>query len=197
MSTRLKITFCTTNQDKFRTAKDACAQFNIALEQAAVEVDEIQSEDAKKVAIDKAQKAYEKLKKPLAITDDSWSFPGLNGFPGAYMHSMNTWLSPADFLRLTLPLQDRRVVLTQHLVYTDGDLVKVFESTTQGELLKEVRGNSKHSSLTIMTLEGDNGLSMAEVMELDHDKSALSTAKVWKNFAVWYTATASSSSANS
>jgi inosine/xanthosine triphosphate pyrophosphatase family protein len=99
--------FSTGNDEKFITAQHACEQYSIDLKQQEVDVTEIQEEDPKKVAVDKANKAFNSIGKPLVITDDSWAFAGLNGFPGVYMHSINTWFTPDDFLRLVLPLENR------------------------------------------------------------------------------------------
>lgn len=178
--------FSTGNTEKFRTAHDACAIKNIDLQQVDIEITEIQEEDPEKVAIDKAQKAFAAIKKPLVITDDSWAFSGLNGFPGVYMHSMNHWFTPEDFLRLTKPLKDRGVILTQYLVFVDGPDMKVFSHQTQGILLNEVKGTSDHPSHTVISLEGDNGLSIAEAYDVAIDKSSRRSGQVWHDFTAWY-----------
>lgn len=179
------LVFVTGNTEKFETAKHACSKHGIELVQNKIEIDEIQAEDPKKVALDKASKAFKNIGRPVIITDDSWWFSGLHGFPGVYMHSMNTWLSPADFLRLTLPLKDRKVTLTQYLVYDEGDQQQIFTQQTRGELLKEIKGSSSHSSHTIITLEGDGGMSIAEAYEKTADKSSRQSAQIWHDFANW------------
>ena len=181
-----RLIFSTGNAEKFLTAKHVCDLLGIDLEQRDIDVTEIQEEDPEKVAIDKAQKAFNEMGQPLVITDDSWSFAGLKGFPGVYMHSINQWFTPQDFIRLTLPLENREIVLTQYLVYMDSSQRKVFKRQTKGELLKEVRGTSKHPSLTVMTLLGDNGLSIAEVYDQASDKSTRRQAQIWHDFVKWY-----------
>jgi len=181
-----KVLFCTTNSDKFATAKSVLDKADIPLEQIKKEVPEIQSEDPKEVAVDKARKVYELIKEPVVVTDDSWSFEGLNGFPGVYMHSMNQWFKPEDFLRLVLPLENRNVTLTQYLVYVDNKQTKVFLGQTKGTLLKEVKGVSDHPSHSVITLEGDDGISIAEAYTGKIDKSKRGSAKVWHEFVEWY-----------
>jgi inosine/xanthosine triphosphate pyrophosphatase family protein len=178
--------FATGNAEKFLTAKHACDLSGLALEQRDVEVSEIQSEDPEKVALDKARKAFDIVRQPVVITDDSWAFSGLRGFPGVYMHSINEWFRSEDFLRLVLPLEDRGVTLTQYLVYIDGSGPKVFTRQTVGTLLKETRGTSKHPSHTVITLSGDDGLSIAEAFERTSDKSTRRSALVWHDFVAWY-----------
>jgi len=181
--------FATGNDVKFITAKHVCDRYNIQLTQKRIDVTEIQEEDPAKVAVDKAVKAFEACKRPLVITDDSWEFSGLRGFPGVYMHSINEWFTPEDFLRLVLPLKDRKAILTQHLVYADGHKQKLFTKQTEGSLLKELRGTSKYPSFQIITLDGDNGLSIAEAYDLAKDKSTRRAAKIWHDFAEWFSQT--------
>lgn len=181
-----QLLFSTSNNEKFLTAKHACDNAGIDLQRIEIDVVEIQEENPELVAIDKAKKAFKVVGEPIVITDDSWSFDGLKGFPGVYMHSMNEWLTPEDYLRLVLPLENREATLTQNLVYIDSTQHKVFRHQTKGQLLKEIRGQSKHSSHTIISLEGDNGLSIAEAYDNAMDKSTRQSAQVWYDFTEWY-----------
>ena len=181
-----RLVFSTGNAEKFSTAKQVCSQYGIELTQKKLNITEIQEEDPKKVAEDKAAKAFVAAKQSIVISDDSWSFLGLRGFPGIYMHSMNEWFKPEDFLRLTLTVEDRRVVLTQYLVYADGNRQKIFRQQTKGLLLKEIRGVSEHPSHTLITMIGSKGLSIAETYEQSIDRSMQKTANVWHDFAKWF-----------
>ncbi len=179
--------FAISNTDKFETAKATCDHYGIALTRQNAEITEIQEEDSVKIAVDKAQKAYQMLKQPVVITDDSWAFSGLLGFPGAYMHSMNEWLTAEDFLRLAAPLTDRQVTFTINLVYTDGNTLKTFQQLTNGTLLTEARGKSQQTNLRIISLDGDSRLSIAEAFHSAVDKSTRDIAQIWHDFADWYT----------
>jgi XTP/dITP diphosphohydrolase len=180
------IIFSTGNDGKYTDSLLVCKLYEIDVIQRNIDVVEIQSEDPEKVAIDKAAKAYEILRKPLVVSDDSWAIPGLKGFPGVYMHSINEWFTPDDFLRLTQSLDDRRAILTQHLVYIDGVTTKLFKANLEGKLLTEIRGKSKHPSHTVIAMNGDNGLSIAEVHENELNRTNRDPALIWHNFAKWY-----------
>lgn len=181
-----EVIFSTGNATKFVTASQACAKCGVRLVQQNLEIDEIQGEDAEKIAIDKATKAYALIKKPVVVSDNSWAFLGLKGFPGPYMSSINHWFTPEDFLHLTLPLTDRAVTLTQYIIYQNKDVRKVFTAQCKGKLLKEIRGISVHPNHTIITMSGDDGLSIAEVYNSSGDNSSRSIAELWKEFARWY-----------
>ena len=180
------LVFATTNRTKFLIAKAVCDDFEINLANKRLDIVEIQAEDPAAIARDKAEKAFELLQQPVVVSDDSWSFAGLNGFPGAYMHSINEWFTPDDFLNLTRPLKNKHVTLTQILVYQDSARQKIFMAQTQGRLLSEARGHSKHSNHMVITLNGDGGLSIAEVYDSGRPHSDQAASKVWHDFAVWF-----------
>ncbi len=180
-----KVIFATTNEDKFSSAHIALTERDIEIERKAAEVPEIQSENPEEVARDKADKIYTKLKHPVIISDDSWSFDGLNGFPGVYMHSMNAWFSAKDFLNLTRSLTNRGVTLTQTIVYQDEDGQKVFVGKIPGTLLTEARGETKHPSLSIISLDSDNGQSIAEAHANGTISTKRATVQVWHEVAEW------------
>jgi non-canonical purine NTP pyrophosphatase (RdgB/HAM1 family) len=180
-----QLIFATSNELKFRAADQVCRDYGVELLQRKLDIDEIQGEDSRLIALDKARRAYKILAKPVIISDDSWAFAGLNGFPGPYMSSMNEWLTPEDFLRLTRHLDNRRVVLTQLVIYKDSGNEKIFTSVIEGQLLKEVRGKSLHANHTIIALDGDNGDSIAERYGSGNLKERRAS-DIWRELAKWY-----------
>ena len=183
-----QLIFSTGNATKFANAKSICDNYDINLVQNNLEIDEIQSEDPERVINDKVQKAYDQLRKPVIVSDDSWEIPGLNGFPGAYMKSINSWFTPQDFANLTRSLTDRRVFLHSRLAYTDdGETVKLFLNSHEGYLLEEPRGNAGPPSQKVISMAGDNGLSIAEVYDQDLKNDDRDVHKAWKLFCEWHT----------
>lgn len=180
------LTFVTGNTDKFKIAAELFQDANLSLQQADLEIDEIQSEDVETIARQKAAEAYRLLQRPLIVRDDSWALPGLRGFPGPYMKSMNHWLTPEDFLRLTGSLEDRRAFLTQTLVYQDAKQQKVLTHVTEARLLPSINGKAGAPFERIASIQGDDGKSIAEVMESGAAHSNRAPAKVWHEFIAWY-----------
>jgi inosine/xanthosine triphosphate pyrophosphatase family protein len=150
-------------------------------------VPEIQGEDSELIARDKANKAFAKFQKPVVISDDSWSVPGLNGFPGAYMKSVNDWFTVDDWLNLTRPLTDRRIMLTQIVVYQDADGQQLFSCDIKGILLPEARGKSPYPHSEITSFDG------GQTSNAEHHERGQSSAShlpnVWHDFAEWYSKT--------
>lgn len=182
------LAFCTGNFEKMENARKVGEKFGVSIEQTPLEIDEIQSEVPEKILLDKLHKAYRLLAKPLVVSDDSWEIPALGGFPGPYMKSINHWLSPEDYLRLTSTLQDRTINLVQRLGYTDGSVIKTFVQITKGELLKEIKGQYGSANHKVISLAGDNGLSIAEVYDAGANHSERGAAGVWVEFMEWYLA---------
>lgn len=184
------ILFATGNSEKIAMAKNICDREKILIEPIKLEIDEIQGEDPEMIVRDKVIKAYEITKRPTIVSDDSWCIPALNGFPGAYMKSINEWFEPEDFLRLMHGIEDRRVVCQQYLAYMDGDLIKIFKNEIPGKFILEARGvNKKSPNMSVIVLDADNGKTIAEVFEQGEDVVAeryRNTRDVWHEFIEWY-----------
>ncbi len=184
------ISFATGNVEKIAMAKTICEEVGISIEPIQIEIDEIQGEDPELIIRDKAIKAYEVAKRPVIVSDDSWSFNALNGFPGAYMKSINEWFEPEDFLNLMKDKTDRGVVYKQYLAYMDDSQIKIFKNEMPGVLIDQPRGvNKKSPNMTVIVLDADNGKTVAEVFEQGRDIIAeryKNTKDAWHMFAEWY-----------
>ena len=163
-----------------------CSEHGITLIQHDLSVDEVQSEDTEYVAHQKATASYAIAKKPIVISDDAWEIPGLNGFPGTYAKSVNTWFSPEDYVRLTKDLEDRRIYLVQTLVFQDEKTQKMFVRKSAGTLLTKAQGSAGISIQKVVSFDNDNGKSISEIMEGKTHYSGEQTIKVWHDFADWY-----------
>lgn len=181
-----KLAFVTGNVEKFMLGEQTCRQAGIELEQVKLDIDEIQSENSEAIALDKAGKAFAILGKPLIITDDSWAIPGLGGFPGPYMKSINHWFKPQDLINLTASLEDRTIILTQIIVYVDSGHTQLFQKDSRGQLLKVAKGNWGQVSQKVITMDGDNGKSIAEIYDSGGEHIYRRPAELWHEFANWY-----------
>jgi non-canonical purine NTP pyrophosphatase (RdgB/HAM1 family) len=181
-----QITFVTGNEQKLRAAQAVLEPRGITVTNTKLDVVEIQDEDGEVIARDKAQKAYDQLQEPLLVNDDIWIIPGLNGFPGPYMKSINHWFTADDWLRLTAELTDRRIILRQYVVYQDEHGQQLFRCDIEGVILREAKGEASNHNDTIVSFN-DQGLSNAEVRasgisSIQHRKTA------WHDVAEWLAA---------
>lgn len=181
-----EVIFLTGNETKFTNAETACEKHGVHLKQASLKIDEVQNIDPEYVITDKVKKAFEALKQPIVVSDDSWEIQGLNGFPGPYMKDMNQWFTPQNFADLTRSLKDRRIFLHSRLAYTDGKEIKLFLRTFEGYLLPEPKGVAGPPSQKIISLNEDNGLSISEVYDQDLLNKDRDVHKTWDHFCKWY-----------
>ncbi len=178
------LTFVTGNELKVRMAQAVLDDFKIKVEQKRLDITEIQADSGETVARDKAQKAFDILQQPLVVCDDSWLIPGLHGFPGPYMAAMQQWLTAEDWLRLTLPLADRRIILRQIAVYQDAEQQKCFAVDIEGLLLKEVRGDVTHNTHDPV-ISFDGGHHSAAEIHAAGRAAAAHHATTWHQLGAW------------
>ena len=185
-----QIYFATGNKQKMKYAKVVTKDANFNLVQLPIETPEIQGEDYHEIVRDKLARKFELSRgAPVVASDDMWDIPGLNGFPGPYMKSMNHWFSPQNFIDLTKNLQDRRAFLHLNLAYKDNIHEKYFKDTIEGELLKEPRGESGFSDQHVVVLQFDNGRSISELVDKGEDSSPERVAnlyRIWQQFIDWH-----------
>lgn len=187
----MSLVCATGNKYKFALAKRACDKFGIKLEQAVIDIDEIQGEDGEKIVSHKAKSAFAQLSRPVVVTDDYWDIPALGGFPGAYMKSMNYWLKPEDFIRLMNGVTGRDVILHEYLAYCDGTETVTFLKDIRGQIMTEPRGKNGATFMKVVSMEGDNGLTLAEVQDAgkQHNLGRVGGDKdAYHAFAEWYSA---------
>lgn len=175
----------TTNQHKFGQGVAAFRKYAVDLQQVVIDIDEIQGEDSEYIIRDKVKRAYEAVGQPVVVTDDSWSIPGLGGFPGAYMKSINHWFTPDDFIRLTRDLADRAIYIHQFVAYKSELQTVVFSHDIPGHLLTEARGQDGPPIMKVVSLTGENGASIAETYDQGLKRND-PAADAWHQLASWY-----------
>lgn len=179
----LKIWYVTENEYKFERAKRYAEPFGIDLLQKELDIEEIQSDSIDEVACDKARKAFKFLKKPLVVSDSGWNIPSLNGFPGPYMHYINEWFNPEDFLRLMEDKKDRSIILEFVICLVfEGDF-KLFKKEIEGIVTNQVRGESLSSLDKVMKL-GSSDYTVAEAHDLGRD--SVNDADLWEKVYEWW-----------
>lgn len=136
----MEIYFATGNARKVAEAKLACDSASIEIVQKQVDIDEIQSSDPSVISIDKAEKAYALVRKPLVVTDSFWRIPALKGFPGAYMKDVANWFSSEDFLSLMENKENRQIFFSENVTYKDSDVIKQFSKEYEGTIVTMPRG---------------------------------------------------------
>jgi non-canonical purine NTP pyrophosphatase (RdgB/HAM1 family) len=180
----MKLTYVTGNKNKFENAQKFFMPYGVELEQASLNIREIQAHDGLEVAKYKAQSAWNMLHEPLFVNDASWSIPSLNGFPGPYMKYVNEWFEPIDFIHLMQDKEDRTIILKDTIVFVDETGSTVFTNEHRGTILTNLtQGDYRHPSDSVISLS-KSGASISE--EILRGISFIENEnKVWEDFASW------------
>lgn len=105
---------------------------------SSIDVPEIQSLDLDEVITAKAKAAYQKIKKPVLVTDVSLEIEGLNGLPGPFVKFFLKTLGAEKTVKLTKG--SRRTKVTDAVAIYDGKTLKVFKGSVNGKVIPKARG---------------------------------------------------------
>ncbi len=175
------LAFVTSNTRKLRDLERACEPYGITIEQVELPVDEVQSHDPEKIALDKAKRAYKLAGRPIVVNDAFWNILALRGFPGAFMSYMVGWLRAEDFLALLADKTDRTIGCTDTLVYYDGKRSKIFSMDIWGKIIDRPQGQGQ-SIEQIVILDGQD----KTIAEAAGHSRVDTTGMIWHDFAKWY-----------
>ena len=95
-------------------------------EVSTIDVLEIQSLDLDEVITAKARAAWQKIKKPVLVTDVSLEISGLNGLPGSFVKFFLKTLGAEKTVQLVKG--SRRTKVTDAVAIYDGKTLKIFIS---------------------------------------------------------------------
>lgn len=179
-----EILFITGNERKVWQANDVLKQFGVTTSTKDLPIVEIQSHEPKAIVLAKAAAAFEYVGQPLVVCDHSWSFSALKGFPGGYMKDMNYWLEPSDFLALMNGKEDRAVILTEWIVYTDGTITETFVAEFRGKVTEEPRGKGHVACERVVIYDGSSKTIAEHIDAGEHARDMGDSA--WVKFGKWY-----------
>ncbi|MDY0097209.1 MAG: non-canonical purine NTP pyrophosphatase [Candidatus Dojkabacteria bacterium] len=176
------ILYITSNQNKIDTANRLLKPFNIEIEGLKVEgIVEPQTEDITEISKMKAQQAFEKVQKPLIVSDASWIIPSLNGFPGPYMHFVNKWFTSKDFLNLMKGKENREIILRECVTYIDKDNIKTFISDTKGFFVNKAEGKATPLDQVVSFREDGKTIAQCE----NENKMRIPQNGLWNDVGKW------------
>jgi len=175
------IIFITGNEYKFEQAKEALKDTGIILTRQKLDTPEIQSTKVEEVAAYSSKWASQKLNQAVVLSDASYSFEALNGFPGPYIKYINQWFTAQDFLNLMAGKTNRKIVVTQCLSYCEpGEEPINFIGSVEGAISNYVgsAGNWKTPINQVYIPKGYDKV----VGDLPMEEMI----KLWNGDTVWY-----------
>ena len=116
-------------------AKHFSAIMQMDIPHHAVDVEEIQSLDIKKVVEHKAREAFRILQSPVIVEDTKLEFEALGRLPGTFIKWFMEELSCEELCRL-IDGKSRNATAGAAIAYYDGETLEIFERSLQGEILQ-------------------------------------------------------------
>jgi len=147
----MDIHLITGNKNKLREAEQI---LGIKLKNIDLELDELQELDSDKIAEHKVKQAWELIKKPLFVWDQSLYIHCLNDFPGPLIKWFWEKVTLEKICRIANAFDDHRIYTKTTLVYYDGKEIKHFYGTVHGTIPPEPRGEHGFSWDPIFIPEG-------------------------------------------
>jgi len=181
--------FASSNTHKYEEAEKILAKFGIKLGFFQTELVEIQDDSLSKIALQKAENAYDKCKKPVIIEDDGLFIDSLSGFPGPYSSYIFNTIGNNGILKLIGDNRDAQFVAI--IAFCDSsNEPTLFESSVAGTISKNIRdGGWGYDPIFIpknQNLPALPPFSFKTYAELD-DKNKLSHRyEALKKFASWF-----------
>lgn len=175
------IIFVTGNERKLGEARLGCQIFDIGVEQVKLDINEIQSHDPTEISRKKAEAAFERISKPLVVTDTYWNIPSLKGFPGGYMKDVSDWFTSEDFLNLMKGKIDRSISFTESITYQDEKQLKMFSKVYQGLITISPKGIGN----SIENVAEFEGVTLGERRQ-QGGYSHKPEEYIWYDFAKWF-----------
>ncbi len=140
----MSVIFVSKNRYKFEEMQKILYKYDISIKLRKLEVPEKAEGTIKEVAIDKAQKAYALVKKPLIIEDTGVFFDDYKNFPGINAKRMFLQLGFPGLLALAKSSKSKKAHFTTVVCYIWGkNSYKTFVGKMNGKLLTKLSGKEK------------------------------------------------------
>ncbi len=132
-----EICYVTSNDGKFEEVSGFIEKNepSIKIKQFKTDIEEIQSLDQKEIAIDKARKAFELIKKPLLIDDSAIYFEKYNNFPGTLSKYISLGIGIEGIKKL-IDEKDKAYFMLHMIYIDDPENITIFEGKCEGTLTK-------------------------------------------------------------
>jgi non-canonical purine NTP pyrophosphatase (RdgB/HAM1 family) len=149
----MNVCFITGNPHKIREAEQI---LNTKLRVENIDLDEIQEIDAFRVSEQKAMQAFELLKKPVVVWDQSLYIDCLNGFPGPLVKWFWKTVTLEKICEIAHKLQDKNISAITMLTYYDGKIMEHFVGEIKGKIPSKPRGKKGFAWDPVFIPDGDD-----------------------------------------
>jgi len=179
-----EIYFISGNKSKFEEARQIAEEAGITISHGNLELTEIKSLSQEEVVLDKARRAFEKLKKPVIVDDTGIYFEQYKDFPGTFTKFLFRAIGFEGVEKL-LENKNRNAFFKTMICYKDSEREKIFSGVWKGKIIEEAskKFNPDWQYNSIFMPEDCNKLlsemSMEERAKKSHRKKAFDEFAKW------------------
>uniref|UniRef100_A0A7J3M3X7 dITP/XTP pyrophosphatase n=1 Tax=Archaeoglobus fulgidus TaxID=2234 RepID=A0A7J3M3X7_ARCFL len=172
--------FITSNEGKFREAKEIAKKFSIEIEWLKMEYEEPQGKDLEEIAVKSAKILSKEIDKPFFIEDSGLFIEALNGFPGPYSSYVFKTIGNKGILKLMESVENRKAYFKAVVAFCDGREIRTFEGIVYGEISTEIKGEKGFGFDPIFLYGSKTFAEMGEEKNLfSHRRKALEKFFLW------------------
>ncbi len=133
------VLFASSNESKYKEAKEILSKFDINLEFFKCNLQEIQADTLEEVALHKVTQAFSQCLRPVIVEDDGLFIESLNGFPGPYSAFAFKTIGNNGILQLVKT--KRKAKFQSVIAYCErNNDVMLFKAVVDGKISKKLMG---------------------------------------------------------
>jgi XTP/dITP diphosphohydrolase len=178
--------FASTNKDKYIEIKSILQRHNLEIEFCKMEIQEIQSDSLKEIAIEKSRYAFSFINRPVIVEDDGLFINELNGFPGQYSAFVAKTIGNMGILDLLRKYEDRSAEFVSIIAFSNGQAQQICEGRIRGEIAKDIT-NGGWGFDPIFVPSGSH-LTFGQLQSLQKKQEFSHRTKALLQFVEWYNA---------
>ena len=171
--------FVSSNTHKYQEAKKILSSFGLQIKFLKLDLEEVQSNSLKEIALKKAKNAFLKCQKPVIVEDDGLFIDSLGGFPGPYSSYVFKTIGNDGILNLLT--RNRKAKFVSVISYCDNTIQKSFEAKLDGKISTIQKGEGWGYD-PIFLPENEN----KTFAEYDKKNNISHRFKALKKFSNWY-----------
>jgi XTP/dITP diphosphohydrolase len=137
---KIKIIFVSKNPHKVAEINELLKDTPIQAEQLDINIEELQTEDDKKLVSDKLLQAFKKCGRPVFVEHTSLHINYLNGFPGGLTQIFWDKLQADKFVEMVGNFKDKSLTAQTIIGYCDGKKMYFFDGQISGTVPLEPAG---------------------------------------------------------
>lgn len=130
----MDIRFLSSNLHKIGEVAAILESSGVRIVPSSIKIEEIQTEDVKRLVRDKVLKAFERIGRPVFVEHTGLHLPGLNGLPGGLTQIFWDNLQADSFALLVKNLNSQAVTAKTVIGYCDSKTIHYFEGEVSGRV---------------------------------------------------------------